>query len=156
MAKLSEHNQRQLIADIESGRGTVRDLAKKYRVGVATVMRHKSKAEQTEQTEQTINAGIAYKTGLAKIGDEIKRNTIINVVDERTAHLPMIFKAGAYAVKMGAEILQADKTMNNVEALSRTVKNVASVIEPKQSGNVSVTQQTAVINPPTRIEIVCE
>jgi hypothetical protein len=102
MARLTETNKSRLIADISTNQFSVRELGKKYGVSNATVQKYKDDADM--QSEQVVNAGIAYKTGLAAIGDSVKVNAIVNAVDERTQHL--IFFANA-AVRNVQEAMAA-------------------------------------------------
>ena len=92
MARLKENDKKRLIADISTGQWSVRELAKKYGVSNATVQKYK--AEMDEESEQVVNAGIAYKMGLALIQEPEKVNAIVNAVDERTKHL-MFFNNSA-------------------------------------------------------------
>lgn len=85
MARLTDTDKARLVADISTNQFSVRELGKKYGVSNATVQKYKDDADL--QSEQVVNAGIAYKTGLAVIGDSVKVNAIVNAVDERTQHL---------------------------------------------------------------------
>lgn len=97
MARLKENDKLRLIADISTGQYSVRDLASKYGVSVATVQKYKP--ELDPRSEQVVNAGIAYKTGLAEIGDAQKVNAIVNAVDERTKHVQFFTDATVVNIK---------------------------------------------------------
>ena len=85
MAKLTEQRKKALIADLETKQYSVRELAKKYNVSNATVQKYKQFIN--EESEQVVNAGIAYKMGLSKIAEPERVNAIMNAVDERTRQL---------------------------------------------------------------------
>ena len=97
MARLTETEKTRLIADLGTGIYSVRDLAKKYGISVSSVQAYKPKIDP--ETERIVNAGVAYKTGLALISDNAKANAITNAVDERTKHLAFFTSAAVKNVQ---------------------------------------------------------
>ena len=155
MARLTEASKKRLVADLETGAYSVRELAKKYQVSNATIQKYK--ADMENQSEQIVNAGILYKTGLASIKEPEKVNAIVNAVDEKTQQL-IYFQNSAMlnqeAINTGLEevIKEAKKNpleyianMPFLEAHSRsTQRNKETVLgkDPQVVNNNTNAQQT--------------
>ena len=117
MARLDDKAKKRLIADLSTGKYSVRTLAEKYGVSNATIQKYKDEIDP--KSEQVVNAGIAYKMGLANIEDPVKVNAIVNAVEERTKEM-LFFKNTALK----------SQTISNL-ALSAIHETITSEKEPK-------------------------
>ncbi len=113
MARLRDNDKKRLIADVSTGQYSVRELAKKYGVSNATIQKYK--IEMDTESEQLVNAGIAYRQGLARISEPEKVNAIVNAVDEKTKHLQFITNA----------------TLKNLSSMAKKISEKTTIIEHK-------------------------
>ena len=122
MARLSETEKKRLIADLETAQYSVRELAKKYNVSVATVQKHKNSMTMPE-SEHIVNAGIAYKTALAGIEEPEKVNAIVNAVEDKTRRANLVYGIAEKALaKMGTMLDQVDQPRDIRDIVEATDK----------------------------------
>lgn len=121
MARLNEKQQKALIAELETGQYSVRELAKKYNVSNATIQKYKE--QKVNESEHIVNAGIAYKMGLSKIEEPEKVNAIVTAVDDKTKHLIYFQNSALLNQKKANEMLDSIDNIKDMESHARLTKN---------------------------------
>ena len=127
MAKhLTDNEKELLIADHKTGNFSQRKLSVKYKVSLGYV--NKTIKEVDKIDIEVVNAGIAYKTELAK-RDEHSVNAIEQVVNEKTKHLLFFTNSALKNQTLANKKLVEGIDLNDLEAHSRiTSRNKDSVL----------------------------
>lgn len=136
MARLSDGDKKRLVTDLMAGTQSVRQLAKKYGVSNATIQNYKEEIDP--QSEQVINAGVAYRTGLAQIEDQQKVNAIVNAVDERTKHIQFLNNATLKNVATMMKKIDEKTTIYDHKLVQDTIAKGKEVLIGKEA-DTSVT-----------------
>jgi len=143
MAKhLTDTEVNQLIADHKTGNYSQRKLSAKYEVSLGYI--NKTIKEIIKIDEEVVNAGIVYKTELAK-RDEHSVNAIEQVVNEKTKHLIFFSNSALKNQSLANKKLVDNISINDLESHSRiTLRNKDSVLGKEPTTNIinSNAQQT--------------
>ena len=134
MAKANyDHLIPQLQADFRTGAYSVRKLADKYDVSVGFVAKHTKDVEK--DLVEIVNAGVAYKTGLASDNEQNNEHVhkaVSEVVDERTKHLIFFNNSALKNQQLANNRLKEkehDIELSELEAHSRiTARNKETVL----------------------------
>ena len=138
MAKILTDNEKDLlIADHKTGNYSQRKLSIKYKVSLGYV--NKLIKEIDKIDEEVVNAGVAYKTELAK-RDEHSVNAIEHVVNERTKHLIFFTNSALKNQTLANKKLHDGTSINDLEAHSRiTSRNKDTVLGKEPDININNT-----------------
>ena len=134
MAKLNEKDKQRLHEDLLAGTETIRSLAKKYEVSPAAIMKYKALID--DESEQIVNAGVAYRTGLSKIEDQKKVNAIVNAVDERTKHITFLNNATLKNISTMIKKIDEKSTMYDHKLAQDTIAKGKEVLLGKEADTV--------------------
>ena len=138
---LTGNEKDMLIADHKTGNYSQRKLSSKYEVSLGYV--NKTLKEIGKIDEDIVNAGIAYKTELAK-RDEHSVNAIEHVVNERTKHLEFINNITLKNLSVMARKINKDTTISEHKMIGETADKSAitlGVAERHSNSNVTVNTQ---------------
>jgi hypothetical protein len=133
------------LSEIEGKTGIERSRISKVAKAKAWSKSNSQKQRLIQQAVQVAEAKATLPPLAVRVHNEL--------VEERTGHLPQLFRAGMFAVSAGAEILKSDRTMQNAVGLSVAVKNVAGVIEPKTPATAVQINNTQTLQAMTEQEI---
>ena len=123
---LTDNEKDLLIADHKTGNYSQRKLSIKYKVSLGYI--NKTIKEIDKIDEEVVNAGVAYRTELAK-RDEHSVNAIEQVVNERTKHLLYFTNSALKNQTIANKKLSDNISMSDLEAHSRiTSRNKESVL----------------------------
>lgn len=138
MAKhLTDNEIKLLIADHKTGNYSQRKLSAKYEVSLGYV--NKTLKEIHKIDMDVVNAGVAYKTELAK-RDEHSVNAIEQVVNEKTKHLIFFTNSALKNQTLANKKLTEELDLNGLESHSRiTARNKESVLGKEASTKIENT-----------------
>jgi hypothetical protein len=152
MARLTDDDRENILADWHTGQFSVRELAIRHKIGKTTVANLVQGIEPKHKDK--VDALVSVKTALAQeSGQEV--DSVNRVVDEKTKHLQFLHNATLKNISVMAKKLNEDASVKDhldaQNAIHKAGQTLGVIEQFAKSGDVNVnTQQNVAIQTITR------